>query len=97
MTNNYTNMMNHQSSTTIPKRLHLSCRMGAHTATWLSWPHKEESWPGKIGFIYDKYAEFVKELTKGELVRINVVDEQMQAFAKLQLDMVGVDLKSGVF
>jgi agmatine deiminase len=68
-----------------------------HTATWLSWPHKEESWPGKIGFIYDKYAEFVKELTKGELVRINVADEQMQAFAKLQLDMVGVDLNKVEF
>jgi len=63
-----------------------------HTATWLSWPHKEESWPGKIDKIYSKYAEFVKVLTEGELVRINVVDEQMAAFAKEQLLAVGVDL-----
>ena len=63
-----------------------------HTATWLSWPHKEESWPGKIGMIYSKYAEFIKALTEGELVRINVVDEQMAAFAKEQLLAIGTDL-----
>lgn len=51
-----------------------------HEATWLSWPHKEASWPSKIGMIYRKYAEFIKILTEGELVRINVADEQMQAF-----------------
>ena len=64
-----------------------------HTATWLSWPHKEESWPGKIGLIYPKYCEFIKVLTEGELVRINVCDEQMQAFATEQLIAAAVDLK----
>jgi agmatine deiminase len=64
-----------------------------HTATWLSWPHKEESWPGKIGLIYPRYCEFIKVLTEGELVRINVCDEQMQAFATQQLIAAGVDLK----
>jgi len=68
-----------------------------HTATWLSWPHKEESWPGKIGLIYGRYAEFVKVLTEGEIVRINVVDEQMAAFAKEQLLAVGVDLSTVEF
>jgi len=63
-----------------------------HTATWLSWPHKEESWPGKIMRIYPQYCEFIKALTVGELVRINVKDEQMEAFAKQQLQSVGADL-----
>jgi len=63
-----------------------------HTATWLSWPHKEASWPGKIGMIYPKYCEFIKVLTAGELVRINVGDEQLKAFAKEQLIAAGVDL-----
>ncbi|WP_183576995.1 agmatine deiminase family protein [Mucilaginibacter sp. X5P1] len=71
---------------------HFPAEWAPHTATWLSWPHKEESWPGKIGMIYSKYAEFVKVLTEGELVRINVVDEQMAAFAKEQLLAAGVDL-----
>jgi agmatine deiminase len=68
-----------------------------HTATWLSWPHKEESWPGKIGMIYGRYAEFVKVLTEGEIVRINVVDEQMAAFAKEQLLAAGTDLSKVEF
>jgi agmatine deiminase len=78
--------------TTPPKGFHFPAEWASHTATWLSWPHKEESWPGKIGMIYSKYAEFIKVLTEGELVRINVVDEQMAAFAKEQLLAVGVDL-----
>jgi agmatine deiminase len=24
-------------------------------ATWLSWPHKEASWPGKLDSIYPSY------------------------------------------
>ena len=52
-----------------------------HIATWLSWPHKEASWPGKIHTIYPYYSKFIKELIKGERVRINVSDETMKTFA----------------
>ena len=55
-----------------------------HEATWLSWPHKEESWPGKIETIYEPYCQFIKLVATGEKVRINVRDEEMKAFA-LQL------------
>lgn len=68
-----------------------------HTATWLSWPHKEQSWPGKLDLVYSKYCEFVKALTKNELVRINVANEQMAAFAKQQLLLLEVDLKQVEF
>jgi len=71
---------------------HFPAEWAKHTATWLSWPHKEASWPGKIGLIYPKYCEFIKVLTEGELVRINVGDEQIKAFAKEQLIAAGVDL-----
>ncbi|WP_374164195.1 agmatine/peptidylarginine deiminase [Arcticibacter sp. MXS-1] len=63
-----------------------------HEATWLSWPHKEASWPGKIDAIYGKYSEFVKVLASGEKVRINVNDEQMKAFALSHLKDAGADL-----
>lgn len=63
-----------------------------HAATWLSWPHKEASWPGKIGTIYPYYSAFVKELAKGEEVCINVADAGMQAFATRQLEAAGVDM-----
>ena len=63
-----------------------------HIATWLSWPHKEASWPGKIDAIYPYYSEFVKELALSEKVRINVVDEAMQAFATTHLQNAKVDM-----
>ncbi|WP_373399513.1 agmatine deiminase family protein [Algoriphagus halophilus] len=63
-----------------------------HTATWLSWPHKEESWPGKIHTIYPAYCEFIKIVAKGEIVNINVADEAMKAFAVAQLEQAGADL-----
>jgi agmatine deiminase len=63
-----------------------------HEATWLSWPHKEASWPGKIQSIFPNYALFIKELTKGELVRINVADEQMKQFALEHLQKINIDL-----
>src|SRR5580692_9135483 len=91
--------MNHETSTmdynNSPKQngFHFPAEWAKHTATWLSWPHKEESWPGKIDLIYPRYCEFIKILTEGELVRINVANEQMAAFAKQQLTAAGVDLK----
>ncbi|MBD3749430.1 MAG: agmatine deiminase family protein [Sphingobacteriales bacterium] len=63
-----------------------------HEATWLSWPHKEESWPGKIDSIYPRYAEFIKYLSFSEKVRINVKDEAMKAFALKHIESAGADL-----
>ncbi len=80
-----------QSGYYFPAEWHL------HEATWLSWPHKEASWPGKLNAIFPYYAHFVKELTKGEIVRINVSDEHMQAFAIKHLQKQGVDLKKVEF
>ncbi len=63
-----------------------------HTSTWLSWPHKEESWPGKIATIFPRYAEFIKHVTMGERVNINVAGETMKIFATNQLEAAGVDM-----
>ncbi|CAH0244076.1 Putative agmatine deiminase [Pedobacter sp. Bi27] len=63
-----------------------------HEATWLSWPHKEESWPGKIETIYEPYCLFIKAVAEGEKVRINVKDEEMKAFAVSELTKIDVDL-----
>lgn len=71
---------------------HFPAEWAPHTATWLSWPYKEESWPGKIDTIYKPYCGFIKIVSEGEIVRINVKDEQMAAFAKEQLIAVGADL-----
>jgi len=63
-----------------------------HEATWLTWPHKEESWPGKIDTIYAPYCQFIKAVSEGEKVRINVNDEETKAFAIEKLTEQGVDL-----
>lgn len=59
-----------------------------HSATWLSWPHKEASWPGKIDRIFTPYCQFIKAVAKGEKVRINVRDEEMRNFAVAELHKV---------
>lgn len=63
-----------------------------HAATWLSWPHKEESWPGKLDSIFPRYSEFIKWVSLGEKVHINVADEGMKKFATAHLEQAGVDL-----
>jgi len=63
-----------------------------HEATWLSWPHKEASWPGRIHSIFPSYVRFVKTLTRHEMVRINVVDEPMRQKATRLLEEGGADM-----
>ena len=68
-----------------------------HEATWLSWPHKEASWPGKLDAVYPYYAQFVKALAESEKVRINVADETMKNFALGYLSAAGVNLAQVAF
>lgn len=65
-----------------------------HEATWLSWPHKEASWPGKLETIYEPYCQFIKVVAQGEKVRININDEETKAFAIQELEKVGADLNN---
>lgn len=62
-----------------------------HSATWLSWPHKEASWPGKIHSIYPAYCRFIAAILSSERVCINVNDEAMQLFASRCLEEQGID------
>lgn len=82
-----------------PKELgyYFPAEFAKHEATWLSWPHKEASWPGKIDTIYPNYSLFVKYLTASELVNINVTDAAMKAFAETHLLKAGVDLSKVQF
>lgn len=68
-----------------------------HSATWLSWPHKGESWPGKIEKIFSSYSLFVKALAENEAVHINVMDEEMKTFALAKLEAVSVNLEKVKF
>ncbi len=87
------------SKNSTPKELGYTfpAEFAPHSATWLSWPHKEESWPGKIDTIFPFYSRFIKELTKGEKVCINVTNEAMRAFAVSHLQKADVDLSKVEF
>jgi agmatine deiminase len=63
-----------------------------HRATWLSWIHKEESWPGKLHTAYPPYIEFIKALTPGERVCINVAAGPLRDSAEAMLREAGADL-----
>jgi agmatine deiminase len=82
-----------------PKELgyYFPAEFAPHIATWLSWPHKEASWPGKIHTIFPYYAQFIKELTKGEQVCINVADDAMKQFALQHLVQANVDMQKVSF
>lgn len=54
-------------------------------AMWLSWPHKEASWPGKIHTIYAPYCEFILRVAACQDVCINVADSNMENYALYQL------------
>jgi agmatine deiminase len=77
-----------------PKSLgyYFPAEFATHKATWLSWPHKEASWPGKIETIFPSYLAFIKTLVRFEDVNINIVDNAMQQKATAMLLAAGVDM-----
>jgi len=78
-----------------PKKqgFHFPAEWAPHRATWLSWPHKEASWPGKIDSIYPIYAEFVKLVAEGERVCINVGSKELEELATRHLIAVGANME----
>jgi agmatine deiminase len=44
-----------------------------HQATWISWPHNPETWPGVLAAAEASMAQAVAALAPGETVRINVL------------------------
>jgi agmatine deiminase len=63
-----------------------------HAGTWLSYPHNEASWPGKIHTIFPFYHEFIRNVAKGERVNINVISEEMHANVEGALNAFGVNM-----
>jgi len=82
-----------------PKSLGYSfpAEFAQHDAIWLSWPHKEESWPGKIATIYPSYCAFVKTVALTERVNINVGTDKMRQGAAKMLELAGVDMSKVQF
>jgi agmatine deiminase len=64
-----------------------------HRGTWLSWPHKEASWPGKFEPVPHLFAKMVGILAANEEVHINVRDRDMESDVR---DLLARDTSGGV-
>ncbi|MCG8589789.1 MAG: agmatine deiminase family protein [Proteobacteria bacterium] len=61
-----------------------------HAATWLSWPHNLETWPGCLADAEAAFAAMVRALCPHERVCINVVDAAMEDRVRALLADAGV-------
>ena len=61
-----------------------------HEATWLSWPHNPDTWPGCLREAEREYVEIVRALAGRERVRINVRDARMEEAVRRTLAGAGV-------
>jgi agmatine deiminase len=61
-----------------------------HAATWISWPHHEPDWPGKLDAVGWVYAEIVRVLAPHERVEVLVLDDTIEDQARTALMAHGV-------
>jgi agmatine deiminase len=66
----------------------------AHDATWLAWPHNVRDWPGKFAPIPWVYAEIVRNVARGEKVRLVVNDAAHEAKVRKVLRRAGVPMEN---
>lgn len=65
-----------------------------HEATWLGWPSNKNDWPGKFSPIQWVYAEIIKNISKGEIVRIIVQSKDEKTKAERVLLKSDVELSN---
>jgi agmatine deiminase len=51
-----------------------------HQATWLSWPHNPDTWPGRLHAIEEPMSSMVRALAEVETVHINVLDGEQERY-----------------
>lgn len=73
-------------------RLRMPAEWEPHRATWISWPHHEPDWPGKLGPIPWVYAEIVRVLADHERVEILCHSEDVRESARAAIAAHGVHL-----
>jgi agmatine deiminase len=66
-----------------------------HAATWLSWPHNVETWPGCLAKAERAFAEIVRALLPHEAVQVAAGDGALEARARRVLAEAGVDPAAG--
>jgi agmatine deiminase len=66
-------MMSINNSTSTPSAdgYHFPAEWEPHEATWLTYPHNDDSFPGKLESVYPSYMRFIAAIAQSEKVRIN--------------------------
>ena len=66
-----------QEGSSEDRRLRLPAEWEPHRATWLSWPHEAETWPGIWDRVPDVWAEMIRTLRRHESVCVLVPDDSL--------------------
>ncbi len=74
--------MTGQADAKRPAGFSMPAEWAPHRGTWLSWPHKEASWPGRFGPVPAIFGEMVRHLAPHEEVHINVAGPEEEAAAR---------------
>ncbi len=86
--------MNKKDNSKGVKRYHLPAEWSKHEATWVAFPHNRKDWVGKFASIKWVYAEIVKYISQGEIVRLIVQSKEHKLRAENVLKSVNADLSS---
>ncbi len=68
-----------------------------HAATWLAWPHNQDTWPHDLDRVRQTWVEMIRALTGGERVRLLVDDALSETSASARLRRAGVDTRRVLF
>jgi agmatine deiminase len=66
----------------------------AHRATWLSWPHNQETWPTQLERVRDAWVQMIQALSPHEMVYLLVNDDPMQEDARIRLKAAGAVMEN---
>ncbi|MGC8823572.1 MAG: agmatine deiminase family protein [Bacteroidales bacterium] len=65
-----------------------------HEATWLTWPYRDDSFPGVLEEVYPSYCSFISYISRGEKVRILVPTEQEALRAREMIQLAKANVSS---
>jgi agmatine deiminase len=68
-----------------------------HEATWLAWPHNEETWPEKVPQVEEIYLQMIEALAEGEKVHLLVNDPRTRDRVTRRLEARRVRTKNVVY
>ena len=91
--------MNQETLTKTPLELgyYFPAEFAPQRAMWLSWPHKEASWPGKIDTIFPVYSQFIALVAQHQKVCINVANQAMKDYAHNHLQTANCNMQNVEF